>query len=140
MRALRIEPESVILDGAAGPALYLRLPPLDAPDALAALAAAAAARPHGFALAGAAGGADVQRLGARLAVEEARLGLPDGAFRILAFADRDAAGGVGAVELSRGFGAAGGAGRRRRPARRGAGRVARPARRGAAAAGARPHS
>ncbi len=69
----------------AGPALYLRLPPLDDEAALDALRAAAAQRPRGVALASSSG-ADVQRLGARLAVEEARLGLPEGAIRVLAFA------------------------------------------------------
>ncbi len=68
------------------PALYLMLPPLEAARAREALSQAANLRPRGFALPLAEGGADVQRLGARLAVEEARLGLPEGAFRILAFA------------------------------------------------------
>jgi citrate lyase subunit beta / citryl-CoA lyase len=68
------------------PALYLRLPPLDHPDALAAVKAAAAWRPRGVVLPLCAGAADVQRLGARLAVEEARLGLADGAIRVLALA------------------------------------------------------
>lgn len=70
---------------AGGPALYVRLPPLDDPGALDALKAAAALRPVGVALA-TTGGAEVQRLGARLAVEEAALGLQDGALRVLAFA------------------------------------------------------
>lgn len=70
---------------AAGPALYVRLPPLDDPSALEALKAAAALRPQGVALA-TTGGADVQRLGARLAVEEAALGLEEEALRVLAFA------------------------------------------------------
>ena len=63
----------------------MRLPPLDDAGALDALKSALAIRPHGVALA-TSSGADVQRLGARLAVEEARLGLPDGAIRVLAFA------------------------------------------------------
>jgi citrate lyase subunit beta/citryl-CoA lyase len=67
-------------------ALYLRLPPLDDPDALAAVKAAAARRPRGVVLPLSAGAADVQRLGARLAVEEARLGLADGSIRVLAMA------------------------------------------------------
>ncbi|MDE3175653.1 MAG: hypothetical protein KGM15_06015, partial [Pseudomonadota bacterium] len=41
---------------------------------------------HGLALPQASGGRDVQQLGARLAVQEARLGLRDGALRILVFA------------------------------------------------------
>ena len=68
-----------------GPTLYLRLPPLDDPRFFEALKAAAALRPHGVALATTCG-ADVQRLGARLAVEEAALGLEEGALRVLAFA------------------------------------------------------
>ena len=71
--------------GIGGPALYVRLPSLDDPSALDALKAAAALRPQGVALA-TTGGADVQRLGARLAVEEAALGLHDGVLRVLAFA------------------------------------------------------
>ena len=69
-----------------GPALYLRVRPLDEPGSLDDVRAAARVRATGVALGGACGGADVQRLGSRLAVEEARLGLPDGTLRILAFA------------------------------------------------------
>ncbi len=69
-----------------GPALYLRVRPLDDPLALDDLAEAVRLRPAGVAMASASGGADVQRLGARLAVAEARQGLADGAVRILAFA------------------------------------------------------
>ena len=60
--------------------------PLDDPGSLNDISATASLRPTGVALACACGGADVQRLGARLAVEEARLGLPDGTLLILAFA------------------------------------------------------
>jgi citrate lyase subunit beta/citryl-CoA lyase len=66
-------------------ALYVRLPPLDDPLFFETLKAAAALRPQGVAMA-ANGGAEVQRLGARLAVEEAALGLEEGALRVLAFA------------------------------------------------------
>jgi citrate lyase subunit beta/citryl-CoA lyase len=78
--------DALVVDAAAaaafagGPPVYLRF------DEGGALAAAAASRPRGFALGEASGGADVQRLGARLAVEEALLGLPDGTLRVLAFA------------------------------------------------------
>jgi citrate lyase subunit beta/citryl-CoA lyase len=89
--ALASGADAVIADAATataadGVALFLRLPALDDAGALAALRGAAALRPRGVALSQAAGGADVQRLGARLAVEEARLGLADGAIRVLAFA------------------------------------------------------
>ena len=63
----------------------MRLPPLDDPGFFEALKMAAALRPQGVALA-TTGGGDVQRLGARLAVEEAALGLEEGALRVLAFA------------------------------------------------------
>ncbi len=89
--AVSSEADALVVDAAAPvtgawPALYMRLPPLDAPGALEALKAAAALRPRGVALPLAMGGADIQRLGARLAVEEARLGLADGSIRVLAFA------------------------------------------------------
>ena len=72
--------------GSPGTPLYLHVRSLDDPAALDDVSRAASLRPAGVALACACGGADVQRLGARLAVEEARLGLPDGTLRILAFA------------------------------------------------------
>lgn len=68
-----------------GAPVFLRLPGLDAPGFAEALAQAARLRPRGVVLSGATGGGDVQRLGARLAVEEALLGLPDGSIRVLAF-------------------------------------------------------
>jgi citrate lyase subunit beta/citryl-CoA lyase len=89
--ALTSGADAVVADVAAasagghGPALYVRLPPLDDPSALGALKAATALRPRGVALA-TTSGADVQRIGARLAVEEAALGLPEGTFGVLAFA------------------------------------------------------
>lgn len=89
--ALECGADALIAEAAAGPppaahpALYLRLPALDEDGALDALKAAAALRPRGVA-APLASGAEAQRLGARLAVEEARLGLEDGALKILAFA------------------------------------------------------
>jgi citrate lyase subunit beta/citryl-CoA lyase len=76
---------SVAASSSAGPAIYVRLPPLDDAAALDAVRAAVALRPQGVALA-TAGGADLQRLGARLAVEEAALGLPEDTLRVLAFA------------------------------------------------------
>lgn len=92
-RALTSGADAVLADAAAaaawngaGPALYLRLDALDDSGALDDLKVAAALRPAGFVLTHATGGADVQRLGARLAVEEARLGMAEGALRILAFA------------------------------------------------------
>ena len=86
--------DAVVLDAAvaalsprsAAAALYVRLASLDDPQAWRDLEAALAAKPRGVMLAGAEGGADVQRLGARLAVQEAALGLPDGALRVLALA------------------------------------------------------
>jgi citrate lyase subunit beta/citryl-CoA lyase len=66
--------------------LYPRIAPLDDPRSQTDLAAAVALRPAGIALPLARGAADVQRLGARLAVLEAEAGLPDGSIRILAFA------------------------------------------------------
>ena len=92
-RAVASGADAVLADSAAaagwngeGPALFVRLRPLDDAGALDELAAAVRLRPAGVALARAGGGADVQRLGARLAVEEARQGLADGALQILAFA------------------------------------------------------
>ncbi|WP_375465841.1 aldolase/citrate lyase family protein [uncultured Methylobacterium sp.] len=63
----------------AAPALYVRVAP-GAPDLDAALALA----PDGIVLPGVEDGADLARLGCRLAVHEAEAGLPDGATRILA--------------------------------------------------------
>lgn len=68
-----------------GPPLYLRVRPLGDPGSHDDISAAVRLQATGVALA-CASGADVQRLGARLAVEEARSGLPDGTLRILAFA------------------------------------------------------
>ena len=92
-RAMASGPDAVLADATAaagwkgqGPALFVRVRPLDEAGALDDLAAAVRLKPSGVALARAGGGADVQRLGARLAVEEARQGLADGALRILAFA------------------------------------------------------
>ena len=88
--------------------------------------AASALSPRGVALSGACGGADVQRLGARLAVQEARAGLPDGAIRILAFATEIAVGDFRARQLPRRLRAAGRARLERCPARCGAARLAGP--------------
>jgi len=94
-RALESGADALVVDAAPGlpadgPALYLRVGGLDDPGAAAALAAAAALRPRGVVLSRAESGGDVQRLGARLAVEEAWLGLPDGTLRVLAFATETA--------------------------------------------------
>lgn len=61
------------------PLLYLRSADLDRD-----LPAMMALAPHGIVLSGCEGARDVARLGARLAVEEAIAGRPDGATRILA--------------------------------------------------------
>ena len=87
--ALASGADALVVDAAlaaSGPAHFLRLRPLDDKLALDGLRAAAALRPRGLALTQATGGADVQRLGARLAVEEATLGLPEGSLGILVFA------------------------------------------------------
>lgn len=62
--------------------LYLRSGDLEGD-----LPAMMASAPHGIVLPGCEGGGDVMRLGARLAVEEALLGLPDGTTRILPIVD-----------------------------------------------------
>ncbi len=88
-RALACGADALAVDAAAAAAyagaaaLYLRFGGFDDRGAL---AKAAALRPRGVVLHRAAGGGDVQRLGARLAVEEALLGLPDGTLRVLVFA------------------------------------------------------
>ena len=76
--------------GAAGPTTtgLRRFRPgcvVDAPGALTDIEAAAAMSAQGLALPQARGGYGA-RLGARLAVQEARLGLPDGRLQILVFA------------------------------------------------------
>ncbi len=78
--------DAALAPKSAAPAIYVRLSSLDDPQAWSDLETALAKGAHGVALARACGGADVQRLGARLAVQEAALGMPDGAIRILAFA------------------------------------------------------
>jgi citrate lyase subunit beta/citryl-CoA lyase len=86
--ALKSDADALVADaavatGAGGPAHFLRA------GLHGDLKAAAALRPRGLALASASG-ADVQRLGARLAVEEATLGLAEGTFRVLVFATESA--------------------------------------------------
>jgi len=49
---------------------------LDEPRAMTYMSIAMAAKPHGLVLPRTSGGAEVQRLGARMAVQEARAGLP----------------------------------------------------------------
>lgn len=66
------------------PRLLVRLGPLDGPDAARDLSAVRRARPDGVVLAGAETAADIQHLGALLAVEEAEAGLIDGSLRIVA--------------------------------------------------------
>ena len=71
--------------GMAGrPRLLIRLGSLDGPDAGRHLEAIRPARPDGVVLAGAETAADVQHLGAMLAVEEAEAGRVDGSLRIVA--------------------------------------------------------
>ncbi len=88
-RGLASGAEALVVDAGApvsgGPAIFARVRPLDSAEALADIAAAASMGARGLALSEATGGDDVQRLGARLAVQEARLGLPDGTLQILAF-------------------------------------------------------
>ena len=89
-RALASDAEALVVDAGAavtgGPAMFARVRPLDDAEALTDIEAAAGMGARGLALPQATGGSDVQRLGARLAVQEARLGLPDGALQILVFA------------------------------------------------------
>ena len=66
------------------PHLYVRLVGLDDPDIDADLAAVMLGEPDGILLAGCRSGADVQHLGAKLAVHEAENGLADGETGILA--------------------------------------------------------
>lgn len=74
------------------PRLYVRVNALDTGLTDADLAGVMMAIPDGIVLPKAAGGADVARLGAKLAVWEARAGAPDGATRILALAAESARG------------------------------------------------
>lgn len=73
------------------PRLYAQVSPFEAGAIQDDLDAVMPARPDGVALARCGGGADVQRLGGRLAAMEARHGLPDGATRILALGTPNAA-------------------------------------------------
>src|SRR4051812_30710593 len=89
-RGLASGAAAVVIDAGAagptasgGPAISARVRRLDVPGALADIEAAAAMGAHGLALPQARGGYDAQQLGARLAVQEARLGLPDGSLQIL---------------------------------------------------------
>ncbi|ACA16774.1 Citrate (pro-3S)-lyase [Methylobacterium sp. 4-46] len=76
--------------GRGGPRLYVRVNALDTGLTEDDLAAVMPAGPDGIVLPKAAGGPDVAALGARLAVHEARAGLPDGATRILPIATETA--------------------------------------------------
>jgi len=81
-----VDVAAAILARKGGSRTYVRIAALDDPRAMTDMSNAVAAKPCGLALSQASGGADVQRLSARLAVEEAHAGLPEGALRILAFA------------------------------------------------------
>src|SRR5271170_3510730 len=72
------------------PRLYVRVNPLDGGLTEADLDVVMAAGPDGIMLPKSFGGADVQRLGVKLAVREADHGLADGATRILAIATESA--------------------------------------------------
>ena len=74
----------------APPRLFARPRPLDSGGIDDDLAAVMAAAPDGIALPACASGADVQRLGAKLAAFEAEHGLPDGATEIIAIATESA--------------------------------------------------
>lgn len=73
------------------PRLFVRVNALDTGLIDEDLAAIMPAAPDGIVLPGCVGGPDVQQLGARLAVHEAEVGLPDGATRILPIAAETAA-------------------------------------------------
>lgn len=83
---------SAFLAGMPASAVYLRVGPLADERTIAAIDALVPARPTGFALAGAAGGADVTRLAALLRPREAMAGIDDGATGIIALATDTAAG------------------------------------------------
>jgi citrate lyase subunit beta/citryl-CoA lyase len=74
----------------ARPRLYIRVNPLDGGLTEADLDAILPSQPDGVMLPKSLNGADVQRLGAKLAVREAEHGLADGATRILAIATESA--------------------------------------------------
>jgi citrate lyase subunit beta / citryl-CoA lyase len=76
--------------GAAATA-YLRVAPVSTAASAEELDAAMALAPHGVFLEQAADGGDVARLAARIAVAEARHGLPDGSIRIIASTAHDGA-------------------------------------------------
>ncbi len=68
------------------PALYVRLGPMGDPGVDGVLETLLEAPPDGILLEGAEGGVSVQHVGAKLAVFEARAGLPDGAVGVIALA------------------------------------------------------
>lgn len=78
--------------GKAGPLLYVRVNDFSTGLTDEDLAAVVQAAPHGIMLPKAAGGADVERLSAKLRVHEAEAGLADGAIRILPIITETAAG------------------------------------------------
>ena len=75
----------------ARPRLYVRVNPFEGAATADDLAAVMPAGPDGIMLPKCLGGADVQRLGAHLAVLEAENGFPDGSTRIIAIATESAA-------------------------------------------------
>ncbi len=78
--------------GRPGPSTFVRLSPFPSGLTEAELDAAWPGRSDGFALAGAVGAADIDRIGVMLSVREAEHGLPDGTVPVVAFATDTAAG------------------------------------------------
>ena len=78
--------------GLPGPLLYVRVNDFSTGLTDADLASVVGAAPHGLMLPKSAGGADVERLSAKLRVHEAEAGLADGAIRILPIITETAAG------------------------------------------------
>lgn len=78
--------------GLPGPTLYVRVNDFSTGLTDEDLTAVVQAAPHGIMLPKAVGGADVEKLSARLRVQEAEAGLPDGAIRILPIITETAAG------------------------------------------------
>lgn len=74
-----------------GPHLYVRVNALESGEIDADLDAVMKGAPDGIVLPGAGGGADVQHLGAKLALREAEYDLPDGATQIIAVVQTPAA-------------------------------------------------
>lgn len=79
------------IGGRASPLVLIVIEHLDAPATRADLMALCPVRPFGLLLRGAGGGADIQQLGAALAVEEAKAGHAEEAFRIVPVAETGSA-------------------------------------------------